>query len=57
MLIRWYRADQPLQVATPILHLADLAAHLPPGTQTVTPEERKSEIRTRHLSTLRRYAY
>lgn len=57
MLIRWYRAESELEIRTKKVPLAELRRHLPADTPTVTPEQRKDELKRRHQSTLRRYGY
>jgi len=57
MLIRWYRADSELRVATKKVALEDLHRHLPAGTRKVSPVQRMDEVRGRNQGTLRRYGY
>lgn len=56
MIVRWVRAagDPPVP-ATRLVPVDDVAAHLPPATRRVGPEERASVLRRRRAAVRRRF--
>ena len=54
-LLRFYRAEEvPVPQVTKV-KLADVRAHLPAETPTVTPDQRKTMLNARRIASLRRY--
>lgn len=57
---RWAYSDQPPPdrwptITAKVVPFAEVRAHLPPGTRTVSPEERRERIRVRQEHVQRRY--
>ena len=60
MSLRWAYSDQPEpsdwpEISGKKVKLAELMDHLPKGTKTMTPEERRAEIAVRQRHVLKRY--